>query len=351
MKKALLMISAFIFFLSCSNDDTKSDKANILEFNILGSSNEELIIVHQLINKDKSSLYLYFNNDLSTFTFPISFTIDFELSNGAKVNSLPNNSIEFNDCNDVQTIEIEAEDGTVQEWYVFLVNKQIQNSNFENWYSNKGMNGLYYDEIGLSYEKAVWATANLGTSMYEAYGTQPIINQDSRYLKIQTLNPDELVPLAAGTIYTGRFDVSQAISNPLDPKKATNMGTPFISKPTAFRIKYSYESGDTLCQITFNSSTSIFGGYNKEDLEGEDQCSIYSILENRDGDQITEIAKAELFSETTSGIIETNIDFNYYSDLNPTHIIVVFTSSKDGDLWKGAVGSKLIVQEFELIYE
>ena len=187
--------------------------------------------------------------------------------------------------------------------------------------------------------------------MYQHYGTQAIVTDQYTYVKISTLEPSTSVPIAAGTLFTGRFDLSKAIANPLDPKKATNMGIPFIARPIAFRVKYAYESGDTLCQVTFNSSTSIFGGYTKEILEGQDQCSIYSILESRDGDNVTEIARAELFSESTTNVIELNINFIYTSDLDPTHITVVFTSSKDGDLWKGAVGSELIIQEFELIYE
>jgi len=48
--------------------------------------------------------------------------------------------------------------------------------------------------------------------------------------------------------------------------------------------------------------------------------------------------------------IEQTVDFVYANNEEPTHLTVVFTSSKDGDYWTGAVGSTLIVNDLELIY-
>jgi hypothetical protein len=45
-----------------------------------------------------------------------------------------------------------------------------------------------------------------------------------------------------------------------------------------------------------------------------------------------------------------SIPFVYQSSQKPTHITVVFASSKDGDLFTGAVGSTLKIDNVGLIY-
>jgi hypothetical protein len=351
MKKALSFILLAFIVLSCNNDDSKSSQAEITEIISIDPTNQDLNLVKYTVDQEKSGVHLFLDNDLRDFSFPISFTVNYKLSKGATTSSLLNNELVFANSDDVNTLEIKAEDGSIKEWYVYLVHKQIQNSDFDDWYSNKGMDGNFYDEIGLSMEKAIWSTANLGTSLYRVFGTAPIIEGPETFVQIITIEPSLSVPLAAGTLFTGKFDVTKAISNPLDPKKATLMGTPFISKPTAFRVNYKYTASTPYIQVTYNNSGNIFDGYTTENLEGEDQCAIYAILESREGDNITEIARAELNSVTTTDFTEQYIDFNYTSTSSPTHITVVFTSSKDGDLWKGSVGSTLIIKEFELIYE
>ena len=351
MKKIFYFIAIAFLLNSCDNNDVKSSKAEIIVLSVSSIYTIDIILKDILIDSDNNKIFIFLNNDLNNFNFPILLSVNYELSSEATTNSISNNEISFTNPDDVVTLEIRAEDGTIKEWYVALVHKQIQNSDFEDWFDNKAMDGSFYTEIGLSAEKSVWATANLGTSLYKVFGTQPVYENPKTYVKIETLRPSSSVPLAAGTIFTGKFDLSKAIANPLDPEKATNQGTPFTFKPTKFRVKFSYESSTPYIQVTFNNSGSIFGGNSVEEIAGEDECAIYAILESRDGDNITEIAKAELFSKTTAGVIEQYIDFNYTSIANPTHISVVFSSSKNGHYWKGAVGSKLLIEEFELMYE
>jgi hypothetical protein len=70
-----------------------------------------------------------------------------------------------------------------------------------------------------------------------------------------------------------------------------------------------------------------------------------------EGENKTEIGRGVLESGNSDVLSETSIPINYTSDQNPTHITVMFTSSKDGSLFTGAVGSTLIVDNLELIYE
>jgi hypothetical protein len=77
----------------------------------------------------------------------------------------------------------------------------------------------------------------------------------------------------------------------------------------------------------------------------------YAILEKRDGSGVVEIGRAEMTSgDLQEELTEISLPFVYSSDQKPTHISVVFSSSKDGDLFTGAVGSTLLVDDVELVY-
>ena len=170
-----------------------------------------------------------------------------------------------------------------------------------------------------------------------------IINVDSKY------NHDR--PVTAGTLFTGRFDINGAINHPTDPRQATHFGTPFSLRPVSFKFKYAYQPGDLYVRATLNNPDNIFGGFTVTELQGSDMFTAYAILERRDGSNVVEVGRAEMISgDQQNEITEVSLPFVYSSDQKPTHITVVFSSSKDGDLFTGAVGSTLTVDDVELIY-
>lgn len=349
MKKRLIVLAIFSILISCEED--KSNNAEIIDVSVASISNSDLTYVNSYLDTENQKVFVFINNNLNDFTFPIAINTNFELSPGAKTKSLSNDELSFSKADEVKLLEIEAEDGTIKNWYVYLIHQQIQNSDFKSWFDNQGMNGEIYPEIGSSYVASVWTTANMGTSFYSVYGTQPLTEGTTKMVEITTGKTSQ-VPLTAGTLFTGKFNLSGAISNPTDPKKATNFGTPFIFRPSALKFNFKYQAGENYIQATLNNPSNIFGGFSITDLEGEDQCSIYAYLETRNGDQIKEIARTEMKSGSTiNALTEKVMTFNYTSTEQPTHITIVFTSSTDGDLWRGAVGSSLVIDNLELIYE
>jgi len=355
MKKIIIPILAIFMLISCS-DDEKSSNADIISMEITGFSDQALVHTATEIIAEEAKVYIYLDNDLTQHTFPIHIASEIILSSGAKAASIVDGELSFSNIDEVKKITITAEDGNVKDWYIFIIHKQIQNHRFENWYTGVGMNGKSYTEIGNSAIESLWATANMGTSMYTVYCTQPKYETANTLAEIKTgqtglTAENSTIPITAGTLFTGRFNIAGAIANPTDPKKATDFGIPFRHKPTAIKVKYKYQAGEKYIQATLNSPTNIFGGFTVTEIEGEDQCSIYAILEKRSGDSSIELARAQLDSGTTPDILtEFTIPFNYTSTENPTHITIVFTSSIDGDLWRGAVGSTLIVDDLQLVY-
>jgi hypothetical protein len=349
MKKILYLAFFVITLLSCSED--KSVTAELQEFNVTNTSNENLIILKTIINSDIQNIYIYFDNDLSEVAFPITMHCDADVSKGATTSLNSQGELTFTNMDQALEFIVEAENGNAKTWQVFLVHKQLQNSEFESWFETKGLNGILFQEIGSSIETSIWATANLGTSTYSVYGSQPISIENNTLIQVKTDSVLQL-PITAGTAFTGYFYLNGAILNPGDPKKATLFGTPFIYKPTAFSVKYKYSAGSYYKQANLRDQNNIFGGFDEEGINGIDKCAIYAILENRNGESVVEIARAELFSSNTNDkLIETTIPFEYTTQIEPTHITVVFSSSKDGDLWRGAVGSTLIIDDLKFIYD
>lgn len=139
MRNILVLIVFACLFFSCNEE--KSSNADIIDFTITNLSNGVLVVSDIEINADINKIYIFFDNDLFQHTFPLNVSGDLKLSSGAKTNSFMNGKISFSSPNEVKHVLIEAEDGTQKDWYISLIHKQIQNSDFENWFTNVGMNG------------------------------------------------------------------------------------------------------------------------------------------------------------------------------------------------------------------
>ena len=180
--------------------------------------------------------------------------------------------------------------------------------------------------------------------------------------------------VAAGNIFTGRFDIGNTVNaRPV-------FGIPYTQMPKAFQVDYKY-----------TPSKGLIDGKRKP-IEGEDAMDMYLILEKRDGDDVKRLGVGWYRSGDTQTEWETKVidivyarngqapqgvkeyakqvlKYGHNGDTSatdpsnmpeatwgdaaserPTHIIVVFTSSYLGDYFIGAPGSKLIVDNFELIY-
>ena len=168
-------------------------------------------------------------------------------------------------------------------------------------------------------------------------------------LRIKTGETDA-VPVTAGTLFLGKFDIEGAIQNPTNPSKATDFGIPFHYRPKAFSFKMKYTSGGQLIKGTLKNPSSLFGGFTIDSLSGTDNYKVYSYLEVRNGESVKIIGSFEVRGADFEEQVRT-IPYEYTSDENPTHITLVFTSSADGNEWKGAIGSELIIDDLRLIYE
>lgn len=343
MKKTFLpILIGLLFFSAC-----KKEKSNLAEVvNLTIEQNPTLPTKSVGISKDEGKIFIFIDKELTKEHFPLALKVNIEISKGAKTNAT--NSLNFSTADEVKEIRVLSENGHEKKWLIYLVHHQLQNTNFRAWFDNKGMNSKNYKEIGESLVKSVWGTANMGTSIYGIYCTKPASKG-----VIITTQKAPIIPITAGTLFTGKFDLDVAIKNPTKPESAVSFGTPFVFIPKKMKIKYQYTPGKQLIQAKLKNPDNLFDGFTTEEIKGEeDECDMYVYLENRNGNEPIRIAEGALeLGKKTEGVIKQEIEIKRINqELEPTHIIVVFASSKYGNQWKGAVGSQLSIDEFKLIY-
>lgn len=200
-----------------------------------------------------------------------------------------------------------------------------------------------------------WDTGNKGAVTISDSNSIPTDETCNGSGKAASLESKYLVlKFAAGNIFTGSYVKTVGTNGVL------SFGRPFTSFPSKLRINYKYTSA-TIDKVGEDALSYLKGR--------PDSCHIYIAL--TDWDEPREIrtrpserqlfdkndskiiAYAELIQgSTTSSYQQKDLVLNYrYTNRTPKYIVVVATASKYGDYFTGGVGSKLWLDNFELIYE
>ena len=226
----------------------------------------------------------------------------------------------------------------------------LADGSFDNWHQS-GKLWNPWDINGTSF----WDTGNRGATTISESNTTPTsetcngsgqaASLESKYL---------LVKFAAGSMFAGSYLRTEGTNGVL------SFGRPFAAFPTKLRVNYKYTPAviDKVGETAFAN------------LKGKsDSCYIYVAL--TDWDEPREIrtsqSNRQLFDKNDPHIIayaelirgdamssyeQKDLTLEYRSfDRTPKYIVVVATSSKYGDYFTGGVGSKLLLDNFELIYE
>lgn len=210
--------------------------------------------------------------------------------------------------------------------------------------------------------------SNLAATFFPAFGINvpvPVVKADDSSAEITTSRtvakePNGLVPgVTAGTLFVGEFKVD--IFNTL---KSTHFGIPYAKKPVDFKITYRYTPGTTFYKTVQNED----GGNITEVVPNEkDECSINAYLyevsnyaETLDGTNINTsnkvILKAVLSDGSAkAGFTTVTIPFKEigngsFDPAKKYKLAIVCSSSKRGDEFMGADGSKLWVKYLEVTH-
>ncbi len=242
----------------------------------------------------------------------------------------------------------------------------IETANFQQFYELNGNDKQY-----------VWNSGNRGFAIVngsaaaENYPTSSYANgKAGRGVKLTTSSTGELgsfsgMPIAAGNLFIGSFDVSKAMTATLE---ATQFGFQCkIGEPDSLKFWYKYRRG------------SVYKDREGNVLSKKDHPSMYSVLyepakkpdgttERLNGTNVTTaenilaIAQVNPADIVYSNNVETeeyrllSIPFVGRKAIDPEKLrngnyflTIVFSSSAKGDLFEGAVGSTLCIDEVQLI--
>lgn len=206
--------------------------------------------------------------------------------------------------------------------------QQVPGSNCETWtqnFFNTSYPSLYYWEMQPS---NIWASSNAATTIVNSFCLQRTTDAYSGLYAAYLETKSIFTQPAAGNLFTGYF-----IANGFNSKAMR--GIPFTGKPSFFRGYYKYTS----VSYTYNSALI------------PDSCAIYAILSKWNGSHRIVVADAIFYSSTNVSVYtEFNIPFTYYLSDTPDSISMVFASSKNGEFYRGGIGSKLYIDDVSLEY-
>ena len=235
MKKILLALF-LISLLSCEDDDPISDAYELLRFEVEATGEFDPYLTY--IDTASNQILVFSSVNLDLNSFPLSLNPVLTVSPGAIVIPSSGSVGVFDDPEDYVKYTITAQDGLGSEEYIFTIrDNQIPNAGFENWFEETGMNSQPFLQPGKYLESSVWATTNMGTSIYSIYGTTPIQDGNNKMAKIETVET-VAIPIVTGAMYLGKFDLDAAIADPGNLTAAAKLCIPFFAKPTAVQFKY-----------------------------------------------------------------------------------------------------------------
>ena len=201
---------------------------------------------------------------------------------------------------------------------------------------------------------AFWGTGNPGAAAFIGNLTTPTDESvKGQAALLETKNA--IIKLGAGNIFTGDFALDGL-------NGLLHFGRPFSAFPTSLRLNYKYTSatidmiGDNVGDLaSLKGQPDMFQIY----IALSDKSEPYEIRNDPKNRQLFDpeddgiIAYGEYTSsETVTTYKQLEIPLEYRAtNRTPKYIIVVASSSKYGDYYIGGVGSKLWLDEMELVYE
>lgn len=363
------------------------DEAQNVEAAIDGCSGSNIQLANINTYSKTVSIYVSKSTDLS------ALEIKFELPDGANIN--PVNAIANDDApkydfstskvpiTSEQTLEqyqrmfkVTSESGTTEVVYAITVIKSELPTEykFENIEDGNNNYHIFYEFNQLKAEMLQWASGNPGFQLtgmaktpmdYPTLQTQGYIGKG---VKLETKGTGSLgltvgMPIAAGNLFIGSFEVGNALS---DAKAATKFGFPFFKHPTKLEGYYKFKPG-TEYITGIDKSQNPPKIITDPSMNGKDKGDIYAILYRADNvndfldgnlnfdseEKIVYIARIsnEDMKETDTWT-HFSIPFIHRKEIEQSaldegkyKLAVVFSSSINGAYFKGSIGSTLWIDE------
>ncbi len=333
----------------------KEAQANVTDFKVTSVSSGSDI---SSISKDDEQGVIKLHLSKAP-VFPMEIGYSMTLSSKATSDLPVRGTLSFNSYTDIRIFTITAQNGNTKLWKI----KPIYEPQLENWTLDSWTKDSQYG-LDIPTSDEVWATANnTFTTM-----TTPTTGVSGLAAKLESKNAPIINTFAAGSVFTGWFDTGHAASLGLrDPVKLTHFGIPWesSSRIVGVEAQVSYHPGGgagsdngsiQLYLIRYDGSGKMEFHGNKpgtstphEDNNAIAVASGYTLIGTQAGTGNNGSAITVVPDGTWT---EVFVPFNYPGGVVPdyTHLSICFSSSYEGDSFKGTVGSTLKVDNVKIIY-
>ena len=307
----------------------------------------------------------------------------FKLTKGATI--FPESGSRHNFTDSVLYL-VTSQDKNYSRKYIVKFNKVAESIatdtvhyNFDNFFLNTAGDypGHYYvwsDKDSNGNEQNNWASGNEGFMISNSKATaadvptMPASETDHpTCVKLMTRSTGTFgkmasMPIAAGNIFIGEFDISKSLDKNAAGIKgvlATKFGLPFTGQPARFRGYYRYKRGETMTDAKLNvlSNKKDYGSIYAVFYDNHDESGKSFVLHGDDAltsSQIIAVANVGDI-DNTDGWVEFDIPFVMQPGKSISKaklksrgysLAIVASSSTEGGSYTGAVGSTLYIDDF-----
>ena len=339
---------------------SESSEALITSFTFDSSYPANAAVFGTTIDQDNRTVSVSMNPDTAGAWDLTALVPTIEVSQGATVTPASGSAIDLSNGKSV-TFTVVAENGT-ENTYTVSASGSIYFYDFETWEA-----GTMYDDI---LNPAGWATCNDAVALIKNMGTlggitytgeYPVRPTDegvegkgaiieSVYTTGGSILGQKIPAVTSGTIFLGNFNAFAALTNPM---ATTEFGILFEDKPLTVTgwLKYTPgedfydENGDIIDQQDLGTVNAVLYEVSSEDetLNGENIYTSEAIC-----------ATGSFETAGAADFTEFSFDLNYVKDYDPAKtykLAVIFAASKEGNQYRAASGSIMVVDSVTIICE
>ena len=285
-----------------------------------------------------------------------------EISAGAALSPASGTPIDLSNGKSV-TYTVTAEDGTVNEYTVSVHGRAAYFYDFENWVEGDMYSDVFNPEGWATCNDAVALIKNMGPLFgHPSYkGEYPVRPTDdgvegkgaiieSVYTSYGDMMGQTIPAVTSGTIFLGTFNAMAAMQ---DPMSTTQFGILFEDKPLAVTGWLKYTPGEDF----YDENGNII---DQQDL-GTVNAVLYEVSDESETLNGSNIYTSESICATgsfeTAGLedfTQFSFDLEYTKEYDPSKtykLAVIFAASKEGNQYRAASGSIMVVDNVTIICE
>ena len=338
----------------------ESSEAIITSFTFDASYPANAAVFGTTIDQDNRTVSVSMNPDTAGAWDLTALVPTIEVSQGATVTPASGSAIDLSNGKSV-TFTVVAENGT-ENTYTVSASGSIYFYDFETWEA-----GTMYDDI---LNPAGWATCNDAVALIKNMGAlggitytgeYPVRPTDegvegkgaiieSVYTTGGSILGQKIPAVTSGTIFLGNFNAFAALTNPM---ATTEFGILFEDKPLAVTGWLKYTPGEDF----YNENGEII---DKQDL-GTVNAVLYEVTSEDETLNGSDIYTSDKICATgsfeTAGaadFTQFTVDMEYVKDYDPSKtykLAVIFAASKEGNQYRAASGSIMVVDSVTIICE